>query len=292
MKTKLIKAWVLVSTMVCLPLAIVIAQDSVSYSTSIEFTTLKFGEGSRSFTAILTATGDSGEFPVYKGEIQFISSNGQEKVLIGKAITNEEGKAVFEAPSTQKYLRDKTGLLSLSAIFTATSAMSASEATVTTRDLFLKMELTEQDSTKTISVTAFEIDNTGIEVPLKEADVVFYIGGLFSKLKIGDASIADGTCSFDFPTDLRGDERGNLIIYARIEDHSDFGTVEVSSKAQWGQHRSNYVDTTRQLWTKGAPIWMIITLTILLIGVWSHYVYAIVQLILIKKEGKKISSNK
>jgi hypothetical protein len=60
-------------------------------------------------------------------------------------------------------------------------------------------------------------------------------------------------------------------------------------KATWGTHRSSdYTEPSRTLWTRGAPVWMIVTLTILLIGVWSHYMYAIVQLLFIRQEGTQI----
>ncbi len=280
--------WFMVLIFSILPLVYIAAQNSGSYTTSIEMTTLKSGEGSRSFSVTLTASGDSGEFPVYQGEVQFYSSNGPDKILIGKSLTNENGVTVFVAQPGQKYLKDKSGVMNLSAVFAETPAMSASEASVKLRDLNLKMELIEQDSTKSIMLTVNETDANGEQVPVKEADVVFYVAGMFSKLKIGDATVDNGTCSFDFPSDLRGDEHGNLRIFARIEDNADFGTIEATETAQWGQHRSNYTDNTRQLWTKGAPVWMIVTLTILLIGVWSHYIYAIIQLFFIKKEGDKI----
>jgi len=41
-----------------------------------------------------------------------------------------------------------------------------------------------------------------------------------------------------------------------------------------------------------APLWMIITLIVMLTGVWAHYIYAIYELIIIKfhKEKDKPSS--
>jgi hypothetical protein len=43
----------------------------------------------------------------------------------------------------------------------------------------------------------------------------------------------------------------------------------------------------RELWTPIAPLWMIITLIIMLTGVWAHYIYAIIQLVLIKRSKNK-----
>ena len=42
------------------------------------------------------------------------------------------------------------------------------------------------------------------------------------------------------------------------------------------------------LWSKAAPIWMYVVLTILLVGVWANYVYTVIHLFKINKEGKEL----
>ena len=46
-------------------------------------------------------------------------------------------------------------------------------------------------------------------------------------------------------------------------------------------------ESKRELWTAIAPRWMIFTLSIMLAGVWGHYIFAIISLIRIKKAGEK-----
>jgi len=43
----------------------------------------------------------------------------------------------------------------------------------------------------------------------------------------------------------------------------------------------------RELWTPIAPVWMIVTLIIMLAGVWGHYIFAVIQLIIIKHQSKQ-----
>jgi hypothetical protein len=45
--------------------------------------------------------------------------------------------------------------------------------------------------------------------------------------------------------------------------------------------------THRALWTKIAPRWMIYSLSILLAGVWGHYMFAVISLIRIKIDADK-----
>jgi hypothetical protein len=98
----------------------------------------------------------------------------------------------------------------------------------------------------------------------------------------------NGSASLEFPTDLPGDSEGNLTIIAKFEEHETFGNVERASQQKWGIPSVNPAPIAhRALWTKTPPMWMIITLSILLTGVWGHYLFAIISLIIIKKESKK-----
>ena len=97
-----------------------------------------------------------------------------------------------------------------------------------------------------------------------------------------------GEGTFEFPKNIPGDENGHLKIFVRLEENEVYGDVEKTASAKWGNHRSGFIEPVRSLWTSGAPIWMITTLIILLAGVWSHYLYAVIQLIKIRKEGSKL----
>lgn len=266
-----------------------LAQET-SYTSSLELNTIKNGDGSRTLKAILLSADDENEYPVLKAEIFYYSVQEEEKLLLGKSFTDKDGKTTYIISPEQKLLKNKEGLVTILAEFKGSNALSTAEAFVEFMDIDFRMSLTEEDSIKTITVFANGIGSNGELIPLMETDIYFYIQGMFSRLKIGEGWMDNGECIFEFPTTLKGDELGNLTIFASLEDHSDYGTAIATEKAQWGTHRSNYSEPSRTLWTRGAPVWMIVTLTILLIGVWSHYFYAIVQLFLVRKEGLKLKN--
>ena len=56
----------------------------------------------------------------------------------------------------------------------------------------------------------------------------------------------------------------------------------------WGTFHKLGTQPTYTLWSHYAPIWMYVVLTILLVGVWSNYIYSIINLFRIKKEGKNL----
>ena len=76
-----------------------------------------------------------------------------------------------------------------------------------------------------------------------------------------------------------------------IKDSEDFGDVEVREIIPWGapkkQTEIEEADGKGKLWTYNAPFWMVITLIILMTGVWSHFGYVIYNLYKINKEGSK-----
>ena len=109
-------------------------------------------------------------------------------------------------------------------------------------------------------------------------------------LKIGEISLDDaGTGTLEFPKEIVGDTLGNLSVLARIEENDNFGNVQGQNVVNWGVHKQYYKAEvpSRELWTPIAPLWMIITLIIMLAGVWAHYLYAVYELIMIKRLSKK-----
>jgi hypothetical protein len=126
--------------------------------------------------------------------------------------------------------------------------------------------------------------------PLPKEKVILYVPRMLSNLKIGEIDLdEDGIGSIEYPGALVGDSLGNITIIAMIEENDNFGTVKGQSSISWGIPKQYYLaeKPARELWTPVAPIWMIITLIIMLTGVWAHYVYAVIQLILIRRHGKE-----
>jgi hypothetical protein len=112
---------------------------------------------------------------------------------------------------------------------------------------------------------------------------------MFNPLPVGEVTLdEDGNGSVEFPADIPGDIDGNIVIISKFDDHPEFGNLEQREVLKWGvpfitaDHSSR-----RALWTKTAPKWMIYTLTILLAGVWGHYLFTIISLVRIKLSARK-----
>jgi hypothetical protein len=256
-------------------------------TTAIELKQLKTNEDVRIFTVKLTGESEEGTLPIADADIEFFSLAEGKSSLLGSCLTNKEGKATFTAKNAT-YLKNKEEYSEVKATFTGKGKLASSEASVKFKELNLLVSLSEKDSLNTIQLHATSVGPNGEAIPLKETNFNLYIQGLFSRLKIGECFVDAGEGTFEFPKNIPGDENGHLKIYVRLEENEIYGDVEKTANAKWGNHRSGYIEPARSLWTSGAPIWMITTLIILLAGVWSHYLYAVIQLIKIRKEGSKL----
>ena len=155
--------------------------------------------------------------------------------------------------------------------------------------LSLDMKLVIMDSVRTLRFHASESGLNGHQKPVKTRFSV-YILRTFSDFKIAETSTdASGNAEVKFTTEIPGDSLGNLKIICRVEDSKRYGTVETFQTIGWGIPTHPIISKFRaSLWTKIAPTWMIVTLTILLLGVWGHYAYVIYKLYKIRHAGKEL----
>lgn len=260
-------------------------------ASTIELKALKSSDESRIFNVKLTGESEEGVVPVFQAKVDFTAIADGKSAILGSVTTDKDGKATLKLDKGTNYLKNKEGITEVKASFTGTGKLTGSEASVKFKDISIQVSLVEKDSVNTVHLQASTLGAAGETVPLKETNFNVYVQGLYSRLKVGECFVDGGEGSFQFPTNIPGDENGNLKIFVRLEENEVYGEVEKTENAKWGNHRSGFVEPQRSLWTSGAPIWMITTLIILLAGVWSHYMYAIIQMIKIRKEGKKIEQD-
>jgi len=257
---------------------------------NVELTTWKYSDGSRTLIDKVSITGENGNIPVGGLTITFLNAADGKEIVLGTATTAADGRAVFNVAANTKLLCNSAGIIQFLAKSEENGNYPASETSLEVKDARIEIGFTEVDSTRKITYRGVIKNAKGEEEPLANMDVYFFVPRMFSMLKIVDGWLGeDGTGESDFPADLSGDSAGVVKIYARIEENADFGNLEASGTTGWAlkKHGTNPEGPQRELWTPIAPLWMIITLIIMLAGVWAHYIYAVVQLVLINKAGKE-----
>jgi hypothetical protein len=247
------------------------------------------GSDSVRLTATLTVKKGETTLALENAMVEFTASGESSKIVIGKAKTDQEGNAVISA-STAGLPADKDGIVSYNANFIGSEKYPDAEASYNAKPAKIRLFFSIEDSLRVLKVTATQKNEKGEEVAIPKETVLIYIPRLFSLLKIGEIALDDnGTGTLEFPKEIVGDTLGNLVVMAKIEEHDKFGFVQGQNVINWGVHKQYYKAEvpSRELWTPIAPLWMIITLLIMLAGVWAHYMYAVYELIMIKRLSKK-----
>ncbi len=268
--------------------------DADNYKMLFRFKTVKQHDNSRLLEVSFIGQNKEDrkdKIPVYDAEIKFYNISGDNEALLGAAKTNKEGIANITLPVDQSYLSDEDGFINFTARFEGSDALDEEEDEILIKDLFLELNLAEIDSVKTVLVKANLKDSLGVETPVAELDIIISVGGMLSKMKLEEDTLEDGEFEFKFPTDLQGDADGNVTVYAIIDDHDEFGNVVQKQTINWGIFNKEESEASNTLWSEAAPIWMYVVLTILLVGVWANYVYTIINLLKIRKEGKQLELN-
>lgn len=265
--------------------------DVKNYKMLYKFNTVKQHDNSRLLEVSFVASNKKGrkiKLPVYGADINFINIVNEEEFLLGTVKTDKEGFARLTLPENQTYYTDAEGYINFLARFENTDALKSIEKELAIKDVFLELDLIEIDSIKKVTLNAYTLDSLKTKMPLEETDIIFSVGGFISNLPIKEATIEDGEFEFEFPSDIPGDAEGNIDVFVSIEDHDDYGNVVLKKNVAWGTFHKLDKQPTYTLWSHYAPIWMYVVLTILLVGVWSNYIYSIINLFRIKKEAKNL----
>jgi hypothetical protein len=262
------------------------SQEAAKIKPYVTLQYFKETDGKRVLQTTLTYSKNRMELPLPGMEVAFYTGVDQ-KVLLTKIITTDKGIARFELGDDMKP-EIVDGMWAFSSEFIGNDTIKGETSEVSVRDIRLEMALTEADSIKTITLNAFTTEG-GKETPVSGETVTVYVPRMFSLLPIGELTLDDaGSATIEFPSDLPGDKEGNLIIIGRIAESETYGNVEKRETIKWGLPTDYSVPVThRALWTKIAPRWMIYSLSVLLAGVWGHYLFAIISLIRIKMDASR-----
>jgi len=263
------------------------AQEATLISPYMQLQYFKNTDNQSYIQVTLTYSANRMELPLPRMKITFFSVAGEKK-LLATSTTDENGVARFAIIDIIKVPVNGDGLWSFITEFEGNDTIEAANAELAVKDVILEMTVSEADSIKTITLNATTMDN-GRKVPVAGETLVIYVPRMFSLLPVTEATLDEnGTISVEFPSDLPGDSLGNLTIIARFEENPTYGNVEKSTLLKWGIPTSYSLPRIhRALWTKTPPMWMIVTLSILLVGVWGHYLFAVISLILIKIDASK-----
>lgn len=154
----------------------------------------------------------------------------------------------------------------------------------------LEVWFTEEEEYR-VEVRLTARDSSGEWAPVSGADVKVYVHRLFGELPVSvDFNFTDdeGRVSIKFPDDIPGDAEGNIGIIVKIPDHEYFGNLIHREDVPWGMsHEIETAAIKGELWSArmNAPIYLVIIVNTILLGIWGVIVYIVYNLVRIGQLG-------
>jgi len=231
--------------------------------------------------------------PVNGTIVNVYFSEVAEKKLLGKVVTGSTGEARVAFPASIKTAWDSLDEFTIVAESVPAAKEEQLSAELAIKKAILILDTVSEDGVRTVTAQLKEKQgNKWIAVP--DIEMKLKIKRLLGNLTVGDEETytadTSGTASAVFLKDsMPGDEKGNLIVVARVEENDDYGNLAVEKTVPWGKvvKAKNYV-WSRTLWATGnrAPFWLIVIALSIIMGVWGTLLYLVKQTLRIRKMGK------
>jgi hypothetical protein len=250
--------------------------------TSLEYSQLANG------TRALSAKIFTKEGPVFtyleNEEIEFVLRTDTLDIPLGKTQTNTSGIANFYIEKDFPIDTNEYGAYVFAFLYNGNDSCRAAEDEVEIKDLSIEFEfLEDEDGYRSVSIQLKDALGNGAA----EQEVQVYVKRLYSLLPVGDDwSDDDGALEIEFPTDLPGDSLGTLHVVIKVLESDIYGTVIADERIAWGTPVDFTIqEDVRALWGQNTPWWMVIAISIVLIGAWSQFMIAIYHLIKMRKSA-------
>jgi hypothetical protein len=234
--------------------------------------------------------------PVKKISLNIYFNEAEEKNLLGKVITDTIGKARIGLPPSFKNTWDSLNEFKFLAQSDSSAGHEPLSADITIKKAVLTVDTTSVDGVRTL-IGELKEKSGNAWIPVKDIDMNFSIKRMLGNLSVGDeatyTSDSTGVSSAEFKKDsIPGDEKGNITLVAKVDDNDTYGTLVVEKTVNWGssiQPPKNFF-AQRTLWTTRSetPVWLLITVFSIVIGIWGTIFYLALQVLKIRKMGGAI----
>lgn len=226
----------------------------------------------------------------------YLDSNNAEN-FIAKVTTDKTGKAKSFIPPALKAKWESSAVHNFIAIPIGKEEETPTELKITKTKI--KIDTASSEGVRSITVQVMKYENSGW-LPANEVEMKVGIqrhGGLLSA---GDEETfttdSTGTVVVELKKDsLPGDQQGNIILIAKVEDNDQYGNMLIEKTVPWGIALSSDKTffTQRTLWSTRfkTPLWLLFMAYSIVIGVWGTIIYLITRIIKIKKLGREYDSN-
>jgi len=222
---------------------------------------------------------------VENAELTLATYDQDEEIELTRLLTDAEGEVMLLVEAGYQFPRDKDGYAVITATYSGNDSLKSANKQIKFMDLNVDIIFDIKDSIKFVMVSAYAIDSTGIKKPIEELKFNIGVERLYSILYLEQVETDDeGHGSMEFPTDLPGDSTGYVKVIVKLDGHDDYGTIIKSAETNWGTIVDySTMTNNRSLFGDNAPLWMIISVAVILTGAWFHFILAIFKVYKMRK---------
>jgi hypothetical protein len=233
-----------------------------------------------------------------KGKIfRIYLDKNQAENLVTKVQTDNNGKAKAIIPPQLKSIWDSAEQHNFLVVPESIGKEGETPSEFAIRKAKISIDTSSADGTKNISVSVMKYEN-GEWLPAKDVEMKIGIQRLGGILPAGESDSyttdSTGIATSEFKKDsLPGNEHGDLMLIARVEDNDELGNLIIEKNVPWGvaTKTDNSFFNQRALWSTRfrTPLWLLFMAYTIVIGVWGTIIYLVIQLVKIKKDAKSIA---
>lgn len=214
--------------------------------------------------------------------------------LIAKVVTNEKGEATAIIPASLKNQWSSSIKHTFLASFDGNKNYESAKADLTVSKAKILIDTT---SDRKITATVFEMKDTSW-TPVKGVELKIAVRRLDADLSVNETASfttdSTGQATADFKRDsIPGDEKGNIILVAKIEDNDQYGNLLVEQTVPWGSKFipvNNFDRRTLFATRDKTPIWLLFMAYSIVITVWGILISLVISIFKIKKIGEEIQA--
>jgi hypothetical protein len=294
MKLKRIALAITLTGLFCIAAAQDQLQAQEKSEATIELSYYKKADLTRTAVAIVKVRKDKKFVSAKNVRVNFYVMHDKEQQLLKSVNTDYKGKAVIMLQKGLPLNEDLS--FTIVAKIENDNMYEDAEEQIHYKDANLSLNLDPHDTARLATARVTEIDKDGKEIPVKGAEVKFYVQRMFGIMPAAEENTITtdekGEASFAFPKSIPGDTAGVITVAARMEDNERFGNLENKAATYWGTVLAMERDPfPRALWEPSAPLPLLLTILIIFGGVWCTYFLILFQLRKIKKDEKLKTDN-
>ncbi|MBE0648207.1 MAG: c-type cytochrome [Bacteroidales bacterium] len=155
-------------------------------------------------------------------------------------------------------------------------------ATMTSSGDRATMTLLYDSLAKMVTISVYTVKND-VKSPVKGAEVLFFIKRYFGNLPVGEGARTneEGIISYPFPEGIVGDSIGQVALIAQLNESSGYGNAKKTIMVPLGVP-TEWVSLTadRAMWNINfkAPVWLILSYSLTVLGVFITLIYIALQI--------------